>query len=151
MQTDTTTTTKQDNSNGKSTDRFPLHHMKGDVKGMVTLDQDVVATIAGLAAREVDGIHALGKSRLISFGDDPTRGVDAEVGKFQAAIDLDVVIEYGCDMDKMANELRTRIVQEVGLMAKREVVEVNINVVDIKLPEPATDTPETTEADSRVV
>ena len=41
--------------------------------------------IAGLAARDIKGIHSLGKSRLIPFGDDPTRGVDAEVGQKQAA------------------------------------------------------------------
>ena len=106
-----------------------------DIKGRITLRGDVVATVAGLAAREVPGIHSLGRSRLIPFGDDPTHGVAAEVGKRQAAFDLDVVIEYGVDIREVASEVRRRIAQQVDMMAGREVVEVNINVVDIKLPE----------------
>lgn len=103
--------------------------------GKITLDEDVVATIAGLAAREIKGIHALGKSRLISFGDSPTRGVEAEVGKVEAAFDLDVIIEYGVDIREMAKALRNRIGEEVNRMAGRKVVEININVVGIHLPD----------------
>ena len=103
--------------------------------GKLTLDGDVVATIAGLAAREVKGIHSLGKSRLISFGGGPTRGVEAEVGKLEAAFDLDVIIEYGIDIREMASALREKIGEEVNKMAGRRVVEININVVGIQLPD----------------
>ena len=107
----------------------------GGVGGMIQMSQDVVATIAGIAAREIPGIHALGRSRLISFGDSPTRGVGAEVGSTEAALDLDVIIDYGCDIRQVAGQLRTRIANEVDRMAGRKVVEVNINVVGIDLPE----------------
>ncbi len=101
------------------------------MRGKITLNEDVVATIAGLAAREVQGIHSLGRWRLIAMGDNPTRGVDAEVGKKQAAFDLDVVIEYGADIRTVADELRRRVATEVDKMTGREVVEVNINVVGL--------------------
>lgn len=107
----------------------------GEIGGDITMSEGVVATIAGLAARQIQGIHSLGKSRLISFGDSPTRGVDAEVGSREAALDLDVIIEYGVDLRKVAGELRKRISDEVDKMAGRQVVEVNINVVDVHLPE----------------
>ena len=115
--------------------RVIVDESKDAIRGKITLDEAVVATIAGLAARAVDGIHALGKSRLIPFGDNPTRGVAAEVGNKQAAFDLDVVVRYGTDIRKVASTLRHRISEEVLKMAGREVVEVNINVIDIKLPE----------------
>jgi len=111
--------------------------------GKLTLDEGVVATIAGLAAREVKGIHSLGKSRLISFGDSPKRGVAAEVGKLEAAFDLDVIINYGIDIREMARELRSRISTEVNKMAGRKVVEININVVGIHLPDESTEADET--------
>ncbi|MBW2531226.1 MAG: Asp23/Gls24 family envelope stress response protein [Deltaproteobacteria bacterium] len=99
------------------------------------MSQDVVATIAGLAARETPGIHALGRSRLIAFGGDkPSRGVGAEVGNREAALDLEVVIDYGCDIRQVAGQLRERIAAEVDRMAGRKVVEVNINVVGIAMP-----------------
>lgn len=105
------------------------------IRGSLTLNEDVVATIAGMAARQIDGIVSLGKSRLIPFGDDPRRGIEAQVGNKQAAFDIDVVISYGIDIRKVAAELRHAIAEGVSKMAGREVVEVNINVVDIKLPE----------------
>jgi uncharacterized alkaline shock family protein YloU len=106
------------------------------VGGEIILDDGVIQTIAGLAAQQVEGLHSIGKPRIFGIGDDdPTRGVDAEVGKKQAAIDLDVIIEYGYDMKKVARTVRQTIAQEIERMAAREVVEVNINVIDIRLPE----------------
>ena len=102
--------------------------------GTITLDADVVATIASLCARQIDGIYELGRPRLIDFGG-RNRGVDVEVGQKQAAIDLDVVMEYGTDIQKCADELRDRMAQELKKMANRELVEVNIHVADIHLPE----------------
>ena len=105
------------------------------IGGKLEMSEDVVATIAGLAAREIAGIHSLGRSRFISFGDSPTRGVDAEVGSLEAALDLDVVIEYGCNIHEVAGTLRKRIADEVYKMAGRKVVEVNIRVVGIHMEE----------------
>ena len=118
----------------KEKKRLTIDSNPSGIQGVITIDENVVSTIAGLAARHVDGIHSVGKSRLVSFGDDPTRGVHAEVGDKQAAFDLDVIIEYGTDIRKVANELRERAAQEVQKMAGREVVEININVVDVHLP-----------------
>ncbi|MFW5739984.1 MAG: Asp23/Gls24 family envelope stress response protein [Myxococcota bacterium] len=118
----------------------------GENGGKLTLDEDVVATIAGLAAREVDGIHRLGRSKLMSFRDNPTRGVEAEVGKVEAAFDLDVIINYGIDIREMAKKLRNKIGEEVNKMAGRRVVEININVVGIHIPEPVEEPVEETTA-----
>ena len=120
-------------SNSKQ--RMTIEENPSGISGVITLDENVVSTIAGLAARDVEGIHAVGKSRLISFGDNPTRGVNAEVGQKQAAFDLDVVMEYGTDIREVAKELRKKTADEVGKMAGREVVEINVHVVDIHFPE----------------
>jgi uncharacterized alkaline shock family protein YloU len=105
------------------------------ISGLINLSDDVVATIAAMAAADIDGIAALGKSRWIPFSDTPTRGVEVEVGKLEAAVDVDVVIQYGCDLEAVGKELRERLASEIKKMANREVVEVNINVVDVQLPE----------------
>lgn len=105
------------------------------IAGHVTLNADVVATIARLAARDVPGIHSVGKTPFINLGEDRTRGVAAEVGQKQAAFDLDIVVEYGQDIKEIARHLRERTASEVKKMAGRDVVELNIHVVDIKLPE----------------
>ena len=106
------------------------------IGGAINLSEDVVAKIAAMAARDIKGIHSLGRSRMINFGDETKRGVEAEVGNTEAAIDVDVIIEYGCDLEAVAEQLRSRIADEVRKMASRNVIEVNINVIDVKLPEP---------------
>lgn len=106
----------------------------GRVGGTIEMSTDVVATVAGLAAKEIPGIHALGKSKLISFGNNQRRGVAVEVGKEEAAIDVEVIIEYGADIRQVGTDLRRRIAQEVDKMTGRRVVEVNIDIVDIHTP-----------------
>lgn len=118
----------------KNKQRLTIDRDPSGIQGVITIDANVVSTIAGLAARNIEGIYSVGKSRLISFGDNPTRGVHAEVGDKQAAFDLDVIIDYGSDIRKVAQELREKAASEVRKMAGREVVELNINVVDIHLP-----------------
>ncbi len=115
--------------------KLTIEENPSGIKGVITLDENVVSTIAGLAARDVKGVYAVGKSRLISFGDNPTRGVHTEVGKKQAAFDLDVIIEYGADVREVAQNLREITAAEVKKMAGREVVELNVNVIDIHLPD----------------
>lgn len=114
----------------------------GQIGGTISLGEDVVATIAGFAARDIPGIRALGRSRMIRFGNSPRRGVEAEVGDTEAAVDVDVIIEYGCDINALAEELRQRVAGEVAKMCNRDVIEVNINVVDIELPEEEKKEPE---------
>lgn len=105
------------------------------VGGHIAMSEDVVASIAGVAARDVAGIHSLGKSRLISFRDNPERGVAAEVGDREAALDLEVVIKHGSDIRQMAEEIRTRVADQVNQMAGRTVVEENLEVVGVHMPE----------------
>jgi uncharacterized alkaline shock family protein YloU len=104
------------------------------IAGSLTLNENVVATIAGLAAKEVDGIYSVGRTPFLSLGDNPKRGVGVEVGKTQAAFDLDIVVEYGHDIREVAKAIRVKTAEEVKKMAGRDAVEINIHVVDIKLP-----------------
>jgi uncharacterized alkaline shock family protein YloU len=106
----------------------------GRVGGTIEMSTNVVATVAALAARDIPGIHSLGKSRLIPFGGGASRGVAAEVGKEEAAIDVEVIIEHGADIRELGAELRQRIATEVDKMTGRRVVEVNIDIVDVHVP-----------------
>ena len=101
--------------------------------GEVRVSQDVVARIAMIVADKTDGIHALGKSSLLPFTS--SKGVEAEVGKTQAALDLEVVIEFGCDLRAVVAKLRREIAVQVDLMTGRQVVEINVDVVGIHVPD----------------
>ncbi|MEU0287756.1 Asp23/Gls24 family envelope stress response protein [Streptomyces sp. NPDC006147] len=116
-------------------------------RGRTTVADVVVAKIAGMAARDVPGVHDLGSGFARSMGSvrermpgagsgkSVTRGVDVEVGELQAAIELGIVIEYGFSITDVAGEVRESVISAVERMAGREVVEVNITVGDVKLPD----------------
>jgi len=116
-----------------------------ETRGKTTIADGVVAKIAGMAAREVPGIHNLGagmarafgamRDRVPGGGGGVTQGVKVEVGEKQAAVDLDVVVEYGVSIVETAGDVRTNVISAVERMTGLEVVEVNIAVDDVHLPD----------------
>ncbi|QKW17943.1 Asp23/Gls24 family envelope stress response protein [Kitasatospora sp. NA04385] len=114
-------------------------------KGKTSVADGVVAKIAGTAAREVAGVHTLGAgmSRALGAvrdrvpgggGSSVTRGVKVEVGERQAAVDLEVVVEYGVPVPEVAKDVRASVIEAVERLVGLEVVEVNIAVKDVHLP-----------------
>jgi uncharacterized alkaline shock family protein YloU len=61
--------------------------------------------------------------------------VKAEVGEVQTALDLEIVIEYGVSIADVAGAVRENVIAAVERMTGLEVVEVNIAVSDVKLPD----------------
>ncbi|MFE5520939.1 Asp23/Gls24 family envelope stress response protein [Streptomyces virginiae] len=116
-----------------------------ETRGRTTIADSVVEKIAGMAAREVPGIHSLGSGMSRTLGavtdrvpggrPNVSRGVKVEVGERQAAIDLDVVVEYGVPIADLAGDVRTSVITAVERMTGLEVVEVNITVDDVHLPD----------------
>ncbi|MET9733484.1 Asp23/Gls24 family envelope stress response protein [Streptomyces sp. NPDC006458] len=116
-------------------------------RGRTTIADVVVEKIAGMAARDVFGVHALGSRTARSMGSmrermpgtgsgkSVTRGVSVEVGERQAAIDLEIVVDYGVSITEVAGAVRENVIAAVERMAGRDVVDVNITVSDVKLPE----------------
>jgi uncharacterized alkaline shock family protein YloU len=63
----------------------------------------------------------------------PTQGVSVEVGERQAAIDLELVVEYGVAISDLAEAVRRNVIGRVERMTGLEVTEVNITVDDVFL------------------
>jgi uncharacterized alkaline shock family protein YloU len=113
-------------------------------QGNTTIADGVVQKIAGLAAREVSGVYALGGGAARAFGalreripggtQSAGQGVAVEVGEKQAAVDLDIVTEYGAPIAEIARSVRRNVVNAVEGMTGLQVTEVNIAVNDIHLP-----------------
>ncbi len=113
-------------------------------EGRTTIADGVVQKIAGLAAREVSGVYALGggaartlgalRERIPGSSQATGQGVSVEVGERQAAIDLDLVTEYGVSIAELARAVRRNVISSVEGMTGLEVTEVNISVNDIHLP-----------------
>ncbi|EOK06772.1 Asp23/Gls24 family envelope stress response protein [Enterococcus faecalis] len=111
------------------------------VKGKLTYEDKVVQKIIGISLEKVNGLLTVDggffsnlTGKLVNT-DNVTSGVDVEVGEKQVAVDLDIVAEYGKDIHKIYNEIKEIITKEVKNMTGLEVIEVNVNVVDIKTEE----------------
>ena len=112
-----------------------------EVKGELTYDDKVIQKIIGLSLEKVSGLLAVDggffsniKDKLVN-SDNVTHGVNVEVGKEQVAVDLNVVAEYQKNVPALYEEIKKVVVEEVSKMTDLEVVEVNVNVVDIKTKE----------------
>jgi uncharacterized alkaline shock family protein YloU len=114
--------------------------------GRTTIAASVVQKIAAIAAREISGVYSLGGGASRAFGALRERipgggagtttvaGVQVEVGEKQAAVDLDIVVEYGASIVELARAVRRNVIAAVERMTGLEVIEVNIAVNDIRLP-----------------
>ena len=112
-----------------------------DVRGELTYENKVIQKIIGLSLERVPGLlHIDGgffsnlTEKLVNTND-VTHGVNVEVGKEQVAVDLNVIVEYRKNVPTLYKEIKDVIVSEVAKMTDLEVVEVNVNVVDIKTKE----------------
>ncbi|MCX4726310.1 Asp23/Gls24 family envelope stress response protein [Streptomyces sp. NPDC090052] len=142
-----------------STHSTTLGGDSGGTRGTTTIADTVVATIAGIAVRETDGVYAVGGSASRAIGSvrdrvsktpTPSRGIKVEVGETQAAIDVDVIVEYGEPIADAAKEIRNRVTDAVETMTGLEVVEINIKVSDVHLAGPDDDEDEDSEPSGRV-
>lgn len=120
-------------------------------RGRTTIADEVVEKIAGIAAREVAGVHDLGgeASRVFaslkeriglgeSNSDEADRGVSVRLEGTTAEIDIKIVIEFGYVVHSVTDAVRTKVISSVENMLGLEVTEVNIRVNDVHVP----DTPE---------
>lgn len=140
----------------KDADRAPRRHLSGasvgpeaahasleSDRGRTRIADNVVAKIAGMATREIPGVHSMGRGlarrvgQLRSMvpgsteGSQLTKGVGVEVGEREAAIDLDIVTWYGQSIVDVADGVRANVIARVEAMSGLQVVEVNINIDDI--------------------
>ncbi|MFD2612895.1 Asp23/Gls24 family envelope stress response protein [Paenibacillus gansuensis] len=111
--------------------------------GLVRISDDVVATIAGLAALETPGVAAMsggiseGLAKRLS-GKNAQRGVTVEVGQLEAAIDLRVIVHYGSRIQEVCRDLQENVKEAVENMTGLLVVEVNVKVEGVAFKEDET-------------
>ncbi|MCO7239680.1 MULTISPECIES: Asp23/Gls24 family envelope stress response protein [unclassified Aeromicrobium] len=112
-------------------------------QGRTSIADTVVSKIAGIATREVSGVYALGgntaravgaiRERIPGSSTNHSQGISVEVGEKEAAIDIQLVAEYGVSIADLANGIRTNVINAVERMVGLNVVEVNIEVQDIHI------------------
>ncbi len=107
--------------------------------GSVRIADEVVSTIAGLAAIEIDGIagmsggiaggiaEALGRKNL-------SKGVKVEVGEEEVIVDLYIIVNYGVRIPDVAWNAQESVKKAVESMTGLNVLKVNIHVQGVYFP-----------------
>lgn len=129
---------KNTNTNVEKKDDTVVAH---EIKGELTYEDKVIQKIIGLSLENVSGLLGIDggffsnlKEKIVN-SDDVTSGVNVEVGKTQVAVDLNVIVEYQKNVPALYSEIREIVSSEVAKMTDLEIVEINVNVVDIKTKE----------------
>ncbi|MBF0697681.1 Asp23/Gls24 family envelope stress response protein [Actinomyces bowdenii] len=140
---------REDKKQQEATPRGPLQTSHG----VTTIDETVVAKIAGMAAREVPGVYDMGNAarrvfnavtdRIPNAQTNVAGGISIEKGETQTAVDVTVVVEYGVSIVEVGNAIRRNIIQQVEGTTGLEVIEVNVNVTDVHLPDEDSETTST--------
>jgi uncharacterized alkaline shock family protein YloU len=118
--------------------RSPLRTERGNT----TISNAVVSQVAGIAAQEVEGVQmGGGTSRAVGGvldsvrgGSGATRGVTAEVGEEETALDLSMAVEYGRSIPQVSEAVRSNVIRRVENLVGLRVTEVNITVNDVLFP-----------------
>ncbi|NLK52682.1 MAG: Asp23/Gls24 family envelope stress response protein [Syntrophomonadaceae bacterium] len=116
--------------------------------GSIRIADEVVSIIAGLAATEVPGISGMSGGVVGGIAEklgrrNLSKGVKVEVGEKEAAVDLDVIVEYAVRIPEVAIRVQESVKRAIESMTGLTVIEVNIHVqgvamepVEVKEEEP---------------
>ena len=113
------------------------------VGGETNIDDEVVAQIAAVAAKEVEGVvEDMGESsirrslsELVGSSEGRSRGVDVESGKMEAIIDLTLKVIYGYSIPNIIMEVRKNVATRLLELGELITKEINVKVVGIEFPD----------------
>ena len=103
-------------------------------KGNIKISNEVVASIAGIAAGEINGVAGMcgtiagGIAEFLGNKKNPSKGVKVEITEDTTVIDLYIVVEYGVRIPDLAWELQENVKSSVESMTGLTVEKVNIHV-----------------------
>jgi uncharacterized alkaline shock family protein YloU len=108
----------------------------------IRISEEVIATIAGIAASEVDSLASMGGGFVDGIAGilgrkTPGRGIKVELKENQAAIDLSIVMQYGCKIHEVARDMQARVRSAVESMTGMEVTSVNVNILGVSVDKEA--------------
>ena len=104
--------------------------------GKIVFAEDVVATIATLAAAEVDGVYGMSGSAFEGIGEklgkkNYTKGIKVEVGSVECAVDMSIIVRYGFRIQEVCKNVQEAVRNAIETMTGLKVVQVNIAVNSI--------------------
>ncbi len=106
------------------------------VLGQVQIANEVIESIASIAAMEVEGVYGMAGNitgDLMKFigAKNINKGVKVEVEDGKVNLEVFVIVKFGYEIPKVAAELQTKIKSQVETMSGLEVTCTNINFAGV--------------------
>ncbi len=111
--------------------------------GNIKISSEVVSTIAGMAASEIEGVHGMYSSFATGiaekFGAKKSvgKGVKAEITENTVLIDLYIIVDYGVRIPELAWEIQENVKNNVETMTGMTVEKVNIHIEGVNFEKEA--------------
>ena len=100
----------------------------------ISISNDVVAVIAGVAVSEVEGVSGMaggfagGITEVLSGKKNLAKGIKVDIEENKAKIDVNIIVEYGSRIPDVAFEIQNRVKKAVENMTGLKVLDVNVHV-----------------------
>ena len=111
--------------------------------GNIKISVDVVTTIAGIAAAEIEGVSNMYSSFVDEFAQrlgakkSGSQGVRVEMNGDTAGIDLYIVVDYGVKIPELAWSIQENVKKKIERMTGLGVSYVNIHIEGISFEKAA--------------
>ncbi|HKM33152.1 MAG TPA: Asp23/Gls24 family envelope stress response protein [Lachnospiraceae bacterium] len=106
--------------------------------GVVQIADDVVAMIASLATREVEGVSAMagnvGGELMSKVGiKNMVKGVKVDILEGNVTVDLQVTVEYGYNIPATCQKVQNKVKAAIENMTGLSVCDVNIRIAAVNM------------------
>lgn len=110
--------------------------------GEVKISDDVVCTIASIAASEIDGVNGLnggiaGNVAEIFGKKNLSKGVKVVIEENTVQIDLNIIVDFGIKIPEVSWHIQENVKNAVEMMTGLSVKEVNVHVTGVNLQKEA--------------
>ncbi|MBQ3222282.1 MAG: Asp23/Gls24 family envelope stress response protein [Clostridia bacterium] len=117
--------------------------LDANANGSVSFATEVVATIAGLAATEIEGVASMAGAnngtsladilsrRMANNSKNLTKGVKVEVQDGKVIVDVNFIVEYGSPVPEVAKNIQENVKKAIETMSGLTVETVDVHVQGI--------------------
>ncbi len=108
----------------------------------IRISEDVIATIAGIAATGTENVASMGGGFVDGIAGmlgrkAPSKGIKVDMKEDQVSLDLAVVMQYGCKIHEVARDMQSRVRDAIEGMTGLEVLNVNVSVLGVNIDKEA--------------
>lgn len=112
--------------------------MSSEGIGEIQIANEVIATIAGISASEVEGVDSMAggfTNELVGkFGvKNYSKGVKVEIDDDSAFVSIAINMKYGYNIPKTCKAVQDKIAQAIDNMTGLRVAEVNVRIAGVSL------------------